>query len=90
MPAMVCSRGESLAHHRNQMKLFNALAATAVISVSLVASATSAAAQYYGNSNRYNNSIQHGYGNKNNPYDVRLNRNNLYTNQRQNTNDQKY
>ena len=34
--AMVCSQGESLTHHTNQMKLFNAIAATAVIATSFV------------------------------------------------------
>ena len=33
---MVCSRGESLAHHMNKMKLFNAFAAAAVIGASLI------------------------------------------------------
>ena len=33
---MVCSRGESLTHHMNQMILFNAIAATAVIATSFV------------------------------------------------------
>ena len=33
---MVCSRGESLAHHMNKMKLCNAFAAAAVIGASLI------------------------------------------------------
>ena len=33
---MVCSRGESLTLHINQMKLFNAIAAAAVIGASLI------------------------------------------------------
>ena len=33
---MVCLRGESLTHHTNQMKLFNAIAAAAVIGTSLI------------------------------------------------------
>ena len=33
---MVCPRGESLTHHINQMKLFNAIAAAAVIGGSLI------------------------------------------------------
>ena len=33
---MVCSRGESLTHHTNQMKLFNAIAAAAVIGTSIL------------------------------------------------------
>ena len=35
--AMVCLRGESLTHHTNQMKLFNAIAAAAVIGTSFIA-----------------------------------------------------
>ena len=34
--AMVCLRGESLTHHTSQMKLFNAIAAAAVIGTSLI------------------------------------------------------
>ena len=34
---MVCLRGESLTTHTNQMKLFNAIAAAAVIGTSLFA-----------------------------------------------------
>ena len=34
---MVCSRGESLTHRTNQMKLLNAIAAAAVIGTSLIA-----------------------------------------------------
>ena len=34
---MVCLRGESLTHHTNQMKLFNAIATAAVIGTALVA-----------------------------------------------------
>ena len=34
---MVCSRGESLTHHTNQMKFFNAIAAAAVIGTSFIA-----------------------------------------------------
>ena len=41
---MVYSRGESLTHHMNQMKLFNAIAAAAVIGASLI-SATPAEAR---------------------------------------------
>ena len=33
---MVCSRGESLTHHTNPMKLFNAIAATVVIGGALI------------------------------------------------------
>ena len=33
---MVCLRGESLTHHKNQMKLFNAIAAATVIGTSLI------------------------------------------------------
>ena len=33
---MVCSRGESLTHHTNQMRLFNAIAAATVIGTSLI------------------------------------------------------
>ena len=33
---MVCSRGESLTQHTNQRKLFNAIAAAAVIGTSLI------------------------------------------------------
>ena len=87
--AMVGSRGESLSHRIIQMKLFNAIAATAVIGGSLIATAAPASAQYYGNSNGYNNSIQQGYGNRNNPYDVHMNRNNLYTNSREKIGSQK-
>ncbi len=36
---MVCLRGESLTHHTKQMKLFNAIAATAVIGASIVTAA---------------------------------------------------
>ena len=35
---MVCSRDESLTHHTNQMKLFNAIAAAAVIGASFIGS----------------------------------------------------
>ena len=41
---MVCSRGESLTHHANQMKLFKTIAAVAVIGASFIA-ATSAEAR---------------------------------------------
>ena len=34
---MVCSRGESLTHRKHQMKLFNAIAAAAVIGTSFIA-----------------------------------------------------
>ena len=34
---MVCLRGESLTHRINQMKLFNAIAASAVIGTSFIA-----------------------------------------------------
>ena len=45
---MVCSRGESLKHHSNQMKLFNAITTAVVVGGSFVATAVPASAQYYG------------------------------------------
>ena len=36
IPAMVCSRGESLTHHINQINFFNVIAAAAVIGASFV------------------------------------------------------
>ena len=83
----MCSRAASLTHRINQMKIFNAIAATAFIGGSLIATAAPASAQYYGNSRGYSKSIQHGYGNRDNPYD--MNRNNSYTNLRQSVNTQK-
>ena len=71
------------------MKLFKAIAATAVIGGSLIATAAPASAQDYGNGRGYNKSIQQGYGNRNNPYDINRNRNNSYTNLRQSVNTQK-
>ena len=86
--AILKSLGESLTQPTIHMKLFNTIAATAVIAGSLVATAAPASAQFYGNNSGYNKSIQHGYGNRNNPYDANMNRNNSYTNPRQNTNTQ--
>ena len=43
---MVCSRGESLTHHINQMKLLNAIAAAAVIGTSFIAANPVSAAEY--------------------------------------------
>ena len=71
------------------MKLSNAIATTALIGGSLIATAAPASAQYYGNGRGYNKSIQHGYGNRDNPYDMNRNRNNFYTNLRQSVNTQK-
>ena len=61
---MVCSRGESLTTHIFQMKLFNAIAAAAVIGGSLIAIATPASAQYYnGTSTTIGGTTFHnGYG----------------------------
>ena len=60
---MVCSWGESLTLHISQMKLFNAIAAAAVLGGSLIASATPSSAQYYGGSYGFNNSSPNAYGN---------------------------
>ena len=78
--AILKSLGESRTQPTIHMKLFNTIAATAVIAGSLVATAAPASAQFYGNNSGYNKSIQHGYGNRNNPYDANMNRNNSYTN----------
>ena len=42
---MVCSRGESLTHHMNQMKLFNAIATAAVVGAAFAVVSPSAQAQ---------------------------------------------
>jgi hypothetical protein len=46
-----------------QMKLFNAIAAAAVIGASFIATATPASAQYYGGGYGFNNSSPNAYGN---------------------------
>ena len=42
---MVCLRGESLTHHTNQMKLFNAIVVAAVIGTSFIAANPAEASQ---------------------------------------------
>ena len=45
------------------MKIFNEIAAAAVIGGSLITSAAPASAQYYGGGYGYNNNTRNGYGN---------------------------
>ena len=52
---MVCLRGESLTTHRNQMKLFETIAAAAVIGGSLIAASPANAHTYTNYVPNFNN-----------------------------------